>query len=69
MLLRRGDQGRSTQTIVGAACGWWGRSACVYRQLSRERILATASNLILQHGVTGVGIDDVPAAAGSAGHR
>src|ERR1700761_6465464 len=36
---------------------------------TRERILATAATLILQHGVTGTGIDDVRAAAGVSGSQ
>src|SRR6201986_5029779 len=36
---------------------------------TRERILATAATLILQHGMTGAGIDDVRAAAGVSGSQ
>jgi len=36
---------------------------------TRERILAAAADLILQHGVTGTGIDDVRAAAGVSGSQ
>jgi AcrR family transcriptional regulator len=36
---------------------------------TRERILATAADLILQHGVTGAGIDDMRAAAGVSGSQ
>jgi AcrR family transcriptional regulator len=36
---------------------------------TRERILRTAADLILQHGVTGAGIDDVRAAAGVSGSQ
>jgi AcrR family transcriptional regulator len=36
---------------------------------TRERILATAADLILQHGVAGAGIDDVRAAAGVSGSQ
>src|ERR1700753_2975317 len=36
---------------------------------TRERILATAADLIMQHGVTGAGIDDVRAAAGVSGSQ
>src|ERR1700759_4493262 len=36
---------------------------------TRERILATAATLILQHVVTGTGIDDVRAAAGVSGSQ
>ena len=36
---------------------------------TRERILATAADLILRHGVTGAGIDDVRAAAGVSGSQ
>ena len=36
---------------------------------TRERILQVAADLILQHGVTGTGIDDVRAAAGVSGSQ
>ncbi len=36
---------------------------------TRERILQVAADLILQHGVTGAGIDDVRAAAGVSGSQ
>jgi TetR/AcrR family transcriptional regulator, transcriptional repressor for nem operon len=36
---------------------------------TRERILEIAADLILQHGVTGAGIDDVRAAAGVSGSQ
>jgi AcrR family transcriptional regulator len=36
---------------------------------TRERILQIAADLILQHGVTGAGIDDVRAAAGVSGSQ
>jgi AcrR family transcriptional regulator len=36
---------------------------------TRERILQTAADLILRHGVTGTGIDDVRAAAGVSGSQ
>src|SRR6202000_3559834 len=38
-------------------------------QATRERILATAADLIMQHGVTGAGIDYVRAAAGVSGSQ
>src|ERR1700753_2702851 len=36
---------------------------------TRERILATAADLIMQHGVPVAGIDDVRAAAGGSGSQ